>query len=384
MKILLVSSSSGSRGGGELYLLYLGRALVERGQEVTLWVSSHPRMDELAHAFARFGPVMRHAYANTYDRATRSIASYLDFAHARQIGAAWQHGGYDLLHLNKQNLEDGLDLLHAAERSHLPALCTIHLTQSARYLRARFAPLRDFIARRALKRFRGTLVTVLESRRDELADFVGNGDRLRVIANGVPLFDLTGKGEVRRLKRRDLGVAEEALLVIGVGRMVPQKRPMLFVEQAARIRAEIPEAHFVWIGDGVLNAQWDRVIEERGFGEWLQRLPWQADVAPLLLAADLLLHTAEFEGLPLAILEAMSAGLPCAVTGNLASEMPFLHARNSVTINDRSDWVSQLKDRSALRARGAGARELVEEKFSFHKMAENYETLYRETVATRW
>ena len=53
MKILLASSSSGSRGGGELYLLYLGRALAERGHEAMLWASAHPRMNELAEKWKK-------------------------------------------------------------------------------------------------------------------------------------------------------------------------------------------------------------------------------------------------------------------------------------------------------------------------------------------
>ena len=47
-----IGESYASVNGGELYLIYLGRALVERGHSVTLWASSHPRMDELASSFA--------------------------------------------------------------------------------------------------------------------------------------------------------------------------------------------------------------------------------------------------------------------------------------------------------------------------------------------
>src|SRR5205809_5773405 len=82
MRILLASSSSGSRGGGELYLLYLGRALAARGHDVILWASSHSRMNELAASFAAFGKVQRSDYVNTYDRRLRSVASYLDGASA--------------------------------------------------------------------------------------------------------------------------------------------------------------------------------------------------------------------------------------------------------------------------------------------------------------
>jgi len=41
VKILLVSSGSGSRGGGEIFLDYLGKGLAERGHEVTMWIPAH-------------------------------------------------------------------------------------------------------------------------------------------------------------------------------------------------------------------------------------------------------------------------------------------------------------------------------------------------------
>ena len=75
MKILFASSSSGSRGGGEKYLVYLGRALAERGHEVIGWMSGHARMDEVAAEFAAFGRMVRSNYRNTYDRAGRSLSA---------------------------------------------------------------------------------------------------------------------------------------------------------------------------------------------------------------------------------------------------------------------------------------------------------------------
>src|SRR5687767_1172892 len=111
MKILLVSSSSGSRGGGELYLLCLARALLQRGHSVVLWASSHPRMDELANSFTAFGQVTRSSYRNTYDRRSRSLGSYLSYLTPARVAREWRALNVDFIHLNKQNLEDGLDLL---------------------------------------------------------------------------------------------------------------------------------------------------------------------------------------------------------------------------------------------------------------------------------
>jgi glycosyltransferase involved in cell wall biosynthesis len=163
--------------------------------------------------------------------------------------------------------------------------------------------------------------------------------------------------------------------------MVPQKRPLLFLETAARIHAQIPEARFRWIGDGPLGAAWDEWLAARNLGGVIQRLPWQNDVPRLLCGADLFLHVAEFEGLAFAILEALAAGLPCAITSNLLAEMPFLNERNSIAIGPDHEWIAPLREGESRRALGAAARRLAEEQFSFAQMAAEYEKLYQECIA---
>jgi glycosyltransferase involved in cell wall biosynthesis len=375
MKILLVSSSSGSRGGGEIYLLYLARALVRRGHEVTLWASSHPRMDELAALFTEVGTVVRSEYTNTYDHRTRSLASFLNFSGAARIADEWKALRPDVIHVNKQNLEDGLDLLRAATLSKCASICTIHLSQTAAYLKASLAWLRDWIAHRALDAYNGAMVCVLDERANDLRNFLGRNERIHAVANGVELYDLAKKPAVRESKRAELGIAPNELLIAAVGRLVPQKRPFIFLDLAERIHSRVPHVRFVWIGDGSLSKEWDERAARLGY---VRRVGWQRSVSEFLFAADVFLHTAEFEGLPLAILEALSSGLPCAITPNLLAEMPFLDGTNSISISEDEVWADVLSDPSRLDELGKNARQLAEKCFSFDTMAARYEALYEE------
>lgn len=380
MKVLLVSSSSGSRGGGELYLLYLGRALAELGHTPILWASTHPRMNELADGFATFGSVERSDYLNTYDRRLRSIGAYLDSKAVHRARRSWERIGADVIHLNKQNLEDGLDLLSALKTIDTPGLCTIHLTQSARYLKAVLAGARDAVSRNVLKPYPGLLVTVLENRRADLASFLGDSSRIRMVSNGVPLFDLSQREIVRAAKRRELGITDDQQLIVAVGRLVPQKRPLAFLDQAARILASQPNARFLWVGDGALSGDWDREIHRLELAHAVRRVGWQMEVTPFLFASDLFLHVAEFEGLPLAILEAMSAALPCAISRNLLREMPFFDDQSAVAVDDEAAWARVLRDKERLNSLGSCSRRLAEQHFSFGTMAASYESLYREAI----
>jgi glycosyltransferase involved in cell wall biosynthesis len=383
MIILLASTSSGSRGGGELCLLYLGKALRDRGHEVTLWASRHPRMDELAAAFSSFGAVFRADYTNTYDHRGRSIRSYLDARAARRVARQWKELAPDVVHINKQNLEDGLDLTEALRFSGLPGIAMIHITQSAAYLKAALAFPRDFISRRALRAFPGLLVTTPEARQRDLAEFIGDAKKTRCIHNGVPIPEAEAQVAWRSAARGELQYADGDFLVVGVGRMVPQKRPLLFLETAEAIHRQMPQARFLWVGDGELSEAWDAWVAQRQMSAVIRRLPWQSNVPRLLSAADLFLHVADFEGLAFAVLEALASGLPCAITQNLLTEMPFLNEDNSIAITPDENWINLLNNPARLKDIGRAARQIAEMDFSHARMAADYEALYEESRHSR-
>ena len=251
----------------------------------------------------------------------------------------------DVVHINKQNLEDGLDLTQALRLSGLPGIAMIHITQSAAYLKAALAWPRDFISRRALRAFPGLFVTTPEARQRDLAEFLGDAHapRARCIHNGVPIPDPDAQAAWRSAAREELQYAEGDFLVIGVGRMVPQKRPMLFLETAETIHRRMPHARFLWAGDGELSEAWDAWVKKRQMETVIRRLPWQSNVPGLLSAADLFLHVADFEGLAFAVLEALASGLACAITQNLLNEMPFLNADNSIAITPDGSWMEILE-----------------------------------------
>ena len=287
-----------------------------------------------------------------------------------------------MIHLNKQNLEDGLDLV---EPRAAPA-CRRSRCSTSRKARAICAPAsrRCATSSRAARsrRFPGLLVTTPESRRRDLADFLGDSRAHphRPKRRAHPR-SRRAACRARRPSRRELGIADDELLCIAVGRMVPQKRPLLFLEVAAQIIQRAPEARFLWVGDGALAADWDAWVAGMQLGGIIRRLPWRSDVPQLLSAADVFIHVAEFEGLAFAILEALAAGLPCAITPNLLAEMPFLNAQNSLAIDSEGRWIDALRDGDRLRAIGQAARQLAEAQFSFARMAADYEALYRECAA---
>jgi glycosyltransferase involved in cell wall biosynthesis len=383
VRILLVSSGSGSRGGGEIFLNYLGKGLADRGHEVVMWIPKHARMDELAEKCSQFARILRTNYDNTYDYRARSLSTCLNWGTSRRIADEWKALRPDIVHINKQNLEDGLDLLRAAQQCALPTVCTIHLTQTAHYLRAKAAWLRDMIARSQLRRYTGVIVTVQERRREILSDFLSECVRTTTIFNGVPRVEPVALRSLRKAKRQELGLTDDAVLVLGIGRLVAQKQPMRFLSIAKELHVRVPSTSFLWVGDGKLGNQWQEAIIRHQLEGFVSSVGWQGDVLPYFAAGDLLLHVAQFEGLPFVVLEAMAAGLACAVTRELSAEIPLFTETNVLFVDDIRNLAETLKNRPCLIRIADAGRDLVESELSLEKMIRSYEQLYLDEIEAK-
>jgi len=383
MKILFISSSSGSRGGGELYLIYLGQELAQRGHKVGLWCSEHPRMDELVDSFSAFGEVLRSPYCNTYDRKLRSFSDAWPHFHQTYL-SQWQDFQPDILHLNKQNLEDGLDLLALSKHLPFPCLATIHITQTQTSLGSFLGQWRDFIAKRALRRFQGKLIAISENRAQELTQLLlsinSSAEKIVAIDNGVSIPAVSERLAKRQQARSQLALQAlqpDDFLILAVGRMEAQKQPLLFLQWANHLKRSIPSTRFLWVGDGRLASVWDEWVMEHQAQEYIQRLGWQNDVTPFLAAADGFFHPAKFEGLPFALLEAMAWFLPCVITSSLADELKFPPQVCFVVADDQQftglEPLSNSTERETIAIAG---HKLINQRFSRKSMICKYENVY--------
>jgi glycosyltransferase involved in cell wall biosynthesis len=207
--------------------------------------------------------------------------------------------------------------------------------------------------------------------------------RLHVIPNGVD----TDRFRVRPAERsiRDALHLPAVAPVVGcVAIFRPEKNHARLLRVARRVLSEIPQVHFVVVGDGAERANIESMAAQTGLSERCRFTGRRSDVADLLTLFDVKLLTSNIETSPVSILEAMASGKPVVatrvgsvpdivsegVTGFLANpeDEEMLAARTSHLLRDRD---------LALRMGRAGRERVLRDHTTEH-MVEGYERLITE------
>lgn len=203
----------------------------------------------------------------------------------------------------------------------------------------------------------------------------GRGEAQALAQYGVPALVIANGTEPGSPPPQRPGVEGQPLTVLTLGRATVQKDPGRFGRIAQALAAE-GRFRFVWVGSGELEHLLPRpAVEVTG---WLPA----SDVRGLLEKADIYLSTAIWEGLSLAVLEGMAAGLPLLLSdcpGNTDVVEPgkngALFHTDEEAIETLRRWAEQPEQLTAL---GAESRRLLVEEHDVHRVALRYEELYRQ------
>jgi glycosyltransferase involved in cell wall biosynthesis len=113
---------------------------------------------------------------------------------------------------------------------------------------------------------------------------------------------------------------QDAILFTSVGRLEPQKNPMLLVQAFAALNH--PSIHLIMLGEGSLREKLVAYIREHGLERRVHLLGKRNEIPECLAASDVFVLSSNWEGNPLAVMEAMAAGLP--VVGTAVGGVPEL------------------------------------------------------------
>ncbi len=219
-------------------------------------------------------------------------------------------------------------------------------------------------------------------------DRSGLRDRTRVVTllNGVPVEQVRAEAVHSRDVRAELGIPETNLVVGTVAVFRTQKRLADWMQVAARIAARRSDVTFLLVGGGPLENEVRASVSALGLSDRVRTPGFRPDGRRLMSAMDVFLMTSQFEGLPIALLEAMSLGKPVVSTrvGGIPEVLVDGEAGLLApvgAIDELSNCVERLLGDPALRARlgNAGAAR-VEAEYHVRRRVEAIETLYHEVI----
>jgi glycosyltransferase involved in cell wall biosynthesis len=142
-----------------------------------------------------------------------------------------------------------------------------------------------------------------------LAYRIGREDQFALIYNGIALDRFRRPVDDRQM-RVELGLDPDCKLVGMIGRLDEQKNPLDLIRAAAIVAKSYAGVQFLIAGDGSLRAACDELIDELDLGEKFFLLGYRNDVCRILPMLTMTTMSSLWEGLPIAFLEAMSAGKP--------------------------------------------------------------------------
>ncbi|MCB0208527.1 MAG: glycosyltransferase family 4 protein [Anaerolineae bacterium] len=218
-----------------------------------------------------------------------------------------------------------------------------------------------------------------------LNDKIGRPENYTVIRSGIEL-DRFGHPQVPPMQMRAaLSIPNDAPVVGTVTRLSAQKAPLDFVQAAALIRQEVPDAWFVMVGDGPLRSEVEMLAQKLNLTDRLVLTGLRRDVPELMATFDLFELSSLWEGLPRVLPQAMATGLPIvatAVDGNAEAVLDGVNGRLVPAGQPpllAQTVVELLRNPSVMTAMGRAGQEMVNE-FGAQRMVEQLAELYKKLL----
>ena len=353
-------------GGAQALLVTFAREAALRSLDTTV-ISLRPDDDK--------GPYPRQLRESGTTVKMLSIYNLYDPHAVPDVYTLLRHERFDVLqtHLTHANVLGTI----AGRMAGIPVVATLHTTRIPR--RGRYYWFRAQAEKLALRYGARRVVAVAQTVADFNKARVGNKPII-VVPNAVSLPPSLSDTE-REAIRRELAGDPERKIIISVGRLVSEKGMSDMLIAFALARQKHPEAVLVIAGDGPLRQELEGQARQLGLAESVRFKGNREDIARLLTASDIYVSTSHREGMSLALLEAMSAGIPALATA--VGETPKLLGNDrgiTTSAHDITAFGSELAglldQPERMRSLGCAARAYIESQYTVAKWMDRLLEVY--------
>lgn len=205
-----------------------------------------------------------------------------------------------------------------------------------------------------------------------------------VISNGINRRKFNPDGIYKNIKE-EFNISDEIVLVGYIARITNQKSPLVFLQSIAAIQNK-ENIKFLIVGDGDLKPEMLTLAKELNIEKYIIFENFRSDIPDILKAVDIFCLPSLWEGLPIALLEAMSmrkaiiASEIDGITDLITNEVNGLLVEPK-NVKNLSDAIVKLVNDNVLRKNlGIAAENTVKEKFNLASMTNKIEQVYEELL----
>ena len=300
MKILYVTTVGITMGFFKDFI----RSLLDDGH--TVEIATNEAEYKVAECYREWGCTV-HPISTS-----RSPANKGNLEAVRQIKTLVEENGYDLVHCHTPIAAMCTRL--ACRKARKNGTRVIYTAHGFHFYKG--APLKNWLVYYPVEKlcagFTDVLITI--NREDyALACAKLSARQIEYVSGvGIDLDKFGGSSADREAKRAELGVPEDARLLLSVGELNENKNHETAIRAIAAMEDE--RIHYVIAGRGQREAHLQGVIDELGLTQRVQLLGFRKDIRELCAAADAFVFPSFREGLSVSVMEAMASSLPCAVS----------------------------------------------------------------------
>ena len=193
------------------------------------------------------------------------------------------------------------------------------------------------------------LACSFEAARWMFPDNIIKNHRYKLIPNGIKA-DLYRFDYATRTSVRDkLGLSKNQCVIGHIGRQASPKNHLYLLDIFCELLKEIPTAKLVLVGgEGDKTQEIKRKINELEIEDNILLLGVRKDISDLLSAFDVVVFPSLHEGLPISIIEAQAAGVPCVISDTITQEVVLTSLVKKLSLNDpTTKWCKVISEQLA-------------------------------------
>ena len=289
----------------------------------------------------QFDFLVHRNFVTDYDREIESLGGRiyrlprlnpLDIGYLKKLDSFFaDHKEYRIVHSHLDCMS-GIPLKYAAKNGiHVRIAHAHNSSQTKDY---------KYLAKKVFMRSIPKYATELFACGHEAGKWMFGSIEFTVLNNAIDAERYAYDEKKRKEIRAELNIPENALVIGHVGRFAPPKNHTFIVDLFDRITKMRNDSVLLLVGDGDLKAGIEEKVKKLGLSDKVVFTGLRSDVDRLLQAMDVFLFPSVYEGLPLSIIEAQAAGLPCLISDKVPDECRITDCVQQLSLDDPIEiWI---------------------------------------------